>query len=107
MAHVPAPSGTALPDEPPISAVEAGVSEVVSAVQRCFVSTSTGGSEVQVSVRSTLSFQVLPNGELRDIAFQPPLSPNATACARADLGAIRFSESRQGIALSRVLELKR
>ncbi len=106
-AHVPAAPGAALPEEPPISAVEAGVSEVVSAVQRCFVSSSTADSEVQVSVRSTVSFRVLPNGELRDIRFEPPLSPNATACARAELGAVRFSESRQGIALSRVLELER
>ena len=106
-ANVPAPSGVALPDQPPISAVEAGVSEVVGAVQRCFAGNSGPGSDVQVSVRSTVSFQVLPNGELRDIGFEPPLSPNATACARAELGAVRFSESRQGITLSRVLELKR
>jgi hypothetical protein len=106
-AHAPAPSGAALPDEPSISAVETGVSEVVSAVQRCFAESSASGSDVQVSVRSTVSFQVLPNGELSGIRFEPPLSPNATACARDALGGVRFSESRQGIALSRVLELKR
>jgi hypothetical protein len=105
-ANVPAPS-VSLPDQPSISAVEAGVSDVVAAVQRCFAASAGSGSDVEVSVRSTVAFQVLPNGELRDIGFEPPLSPSATACARAELGAIRFSESQHGITLSRVLELKR
>jgi hypothetical protein len=101
------PEETSLPDEPPISAVEAGVSEVVAAVQRCFGSGSTPDSEVQVFARSTVSFQVTPNGELRGIDFEPPLAPHVTACAREALGKVRFAESQRGIALSRVLELRR
>lgn len=96
-----------LPEEPSIAAVEAGVSEVVAAVQRCFASGAKPEAGVEITARTTILLQVQPNGEASLVGFTPPLSPSVTSCSRAALGSVRFAASQRGIALRRVLDLRR
>jgi pyruvate-formate lyase len=62
---------------------------------------------MRVTARTTLSLSVLPDGRIAKSAFDPPLAPNVSQCAQGAAAAIRFVASREGVTLTRVLELRR
>jgi hypothetical protein len=100
----PAP---AVPLEPSIADVEDGVSHVLEATQDCFTSNTGTPAGGEVTARTTLHFQVLPDGGIREVSFEPPLAPSVETCARDALDVLHFAGSQRGITLTRVLELRR
>jgi hypothetical protein len=108
----PAPSVTpsasaALPLEPSISDIEAGVARVVDVASDCFSRNTKSAEGVQITVRTALSLKVAGSGAVSDVEFQPPLSPGAESCAAAGISQITFAPSAQGANVTRMLELKR
>jgi len=106
----PLPAGrarSALPVEPSISEVEAGVSRLQAAAQSCFAQHTSAKGGVQVSVRTSVLLYVHPDGSVAIQGFDPPLHPSVDACTRAAASGVRIAASQRGIELTRALDLKR
>jgi len=95
------------PVEPSISDIETGITRVVEAASDCFTRHTKSADGVQITVHTALSLKILGSGAVADLDFQPPLSPDAEACAAASIAQVRFAVSKQGAKVTRVLELKR
>lgn len=102
----PAPSA-ALPDEPSINDIEVGIARVVEATSACFARDARNANGVQITVHTALTLKILDSGDVTDVQFQPPLSPDAEACAAASIAQVRFVPSKLGAKVTRVLELKK
>lgn len=96
-----------LPLEPSISDIEVGVVRIVDAASDCFSRHTTSAEGVQITVRTALSLKIDASGEVSDVDFQPPLSPDAEECAAASISQVSFAPSKQGASVTRMLELKR
>lgn len=95
-----------LPTEPSISDIEAGVAPIVEAASACFRSHTQRAEGVELTVRTAISLTILGSGAISSVDFQPPLSPEAEACASANIAKIVFARSKQGARVTRLLELK-
>lgn len=102
----PAPSA-ALPDEPSINDIEVGIARIVEGTSSCFARDAQSTNGVQITVRTALTLKILDSGVVTDVQFQPPLSPDAEACAAASVAQVRFVPSKQGAKVTRLLELKK
>jgi len=103
----PAQSAAELPREPSINDIELGIVRVVDAASDCFRRHTQSAEGVQITVRTALSLKILPSGAVSDVDFQPPLSPDAEACAADTISRIAFAPSEQGANVTRMLELER
>jgi ferric-dicitrate binding protein FerR (iron transport regulator) len=106
----PAPSTeleVELPSEPSINDIEVGVARIVDATSACFSRDAKSANGVQITVRTALSLKILDSGAVTDVDFQPPLSPDAEACAATSIAQILFAPSKRGTQVTRMLELKR
>jgi hypothetical protein len=102
------PTPTApLPKEPSIDDIEKGIALCVDIASGCFQRHTQSAEGVEVTVHTALSLQVTSSGAATDIAFQPPLSPDADACARTGIASVTFAASEHGTQVTRLLELKR
>jgi ferric-dicitrate binding protein FerR (iron transport regulator) len=99
------PQTSGLPDSPPMSAIEAGVSRMVALANRCFVEHTRRSGDIQIVAATTMTFDALPDGSVRGLGFAPPLSPVVYGCVQAGLGGIKFAASREGASVTRTLEL--
>jgi ferric-dicitrate binding protein FerR (iron transport regulator) len=103
-----APAASAeLPNEPSINDIEVGIARVVDAATDCFSRHTKSAEGVEITVRTALSLNIGDSGAVSDVDFQPPLSPEAEACAAASISQIAFAPSKQGAQVTRMLELKR
>lgn len=113
-----APGATALPSsapiasaelalEPSINDIESGIARIVDVAADCFSRNTKSAEGVQITVRTALSLKVESSGQVSDVDFQPPLSPDAESCAAAGISQITFAPSQQGAQVTRMLELKR
>jgi hypothetical protein len=105
-AATPAPS-VEPPNEPSINDIEVGIARVVDATSACFSGHTQSAEGVEITVRTALSLKITEAGAVSDVDFQPPLSPEAGACAAASIAQITFAPSKQGAKVTRMLELKR
>jgi hypothetical protein len=96
-----------LPPEPSINDIEVGIARIVDAASDCFSRHTTSAEGVQITVRTALSLKIAASGAVSDVDFQPPLSPEAEACAATSISQVSFAPSQQGAAVTRMLELKR
>ena len=96
-----------LPNEPSINDIEVGIGRIVDATSDCFSRHTQSGEGVQITVRTALSLKILSSGEVADVDFRPPLSPDAATCAAASISQVTFAASKQGTQVTRMLELKR
>lgn len=103
----PVPSGVELPQEPSINDIEAGIARIVDATSDCFSRNTKSTEGVQITVRTALSLQITSSGEVDDLDFQPPLSPDVEQCATGNISQVTFAASKQGAKVTRMLELKR
>jgi hypothetical protein len=110
----PAPSGSTapadsakLPNEPSIEQIEAGITNIVEATSDCFTRYTQSAEGVRITAHTALSLKILASGDVADVDFQPPLSPEAEACAAASISQVRFAASKNGARVTRMLELKR
>lgn len=106
IAPPPAPSA-ALPDEPSINDIEVGIAQVVEATSACFARDAQNANGVQITVHTALTLKILDSGAVTDVQFQPPLSPDAEACAADSIARVQFVPSKQGARVTRLLELKK
>jgi FecR protein len=104
-AATPAPSAEP-PNEPSINDIEVGIARVVDATSDCFSRHTQSAEGVEITVRTALSLKITDIGTVSDVDFQPPLSPEAGACAAASIAQITFAPSKQGAKVTRLLELK-
>lgn len=100
-------SSAELPSEPSINDIESGFASIVAVTSDCFSRNTKGAEGVQITVRTALSLSVDGSGAVSDVEFQPPLSPEAEACAASGIAGISFTASKQGAKVTRMLELKR
>jgi len=110
--NVPAPDTAAsdaapLPNEPSIDEIEKGIARIVDVTSDCFRRYTQSADGVQITVRTALSLRIAATGAVTDAQFQPPLSPDAAACAATSISHIAFAPSAQGTQVTRLLELKR
>ncbi len=104
--HVATPSASALPLQPSISDIEAGVSSAIVLMNRCFHDkTSSGGNRVSATTGVTLT--VGAEGSVKSVTFAPALAPAVEDCAVSGLRTLTFARSREGVTFTRVLELSR
>jgi ferric-dicitrate binding protein FerR (iron transport regulator) len=96
-----------LPSEPSINDIEAGIARIVDKTSDCFARHTQSADGVQITVHTALSLQILADGAVTNVDFQPPLSPAAEACAAASMKQVRFAASKQGTTVTRLLELKK
>jgi len=99
------PQTSGLPDSPPMSAIETGVSRIVDVANHCFASHTRPTGDIQIVVATTITFDVTPAGSVRGLGFAPPLAPAVHDCVQGGLGGITFSASREGASVTRTLEL--
>lgn len=102
----PIPS-VALPSEPSINDIESGIARSVDVASDCFRRYTQSADGVQVTARTALSLDITAEGQATNVHFQPPLSPDAEACAGAGISSITFAKSERGARVTRMLELKR
>jgi hypothetical protein len=100
-------AGAELPLEPSISDIEVGIARIVDAAADCFSRHTTSAEGVQITVRTALSLKIDASGDVSDVDFQPPLSPDAEECAAVSISQVSFAPSKQGASVTRMLELKR
>lgn len=96
-----------VPVEPSINDIEAGIARIVDATSDCFARHTQSADGVQITVHTALSLEILDSGAVDAVDFQPPLSPDAEACAAASISQVHFVASKQGAKVTRVLELKK
>ncbi|HEY6557337.1 MAG TPA: FecR domain-containing protein [Polyangiaceae bacterium] len=104
---VEAGAAAELPAKPSIGDVEAGLAQVIDTLSGCFRAHMPARGDMRVTARTTLSLSVLPDGRVAKSAFEPPLAPNVSQCAQGAAAAIRFAASREGVTVTRILELRR
>ena len=103
----------ALPSRPsqklplaPSAAEQAKLLDQLTALTRgCFDSNTTAEKQVRVQAETTLSAVFAPDGSLRSISFDPPLSPAVTGCASGAAKGLRATPTERGVALTRSLLL--
>ena len=93
--------------EPSINDIETGVARIVDATSDCFTRYTQSVDGVQITVHTALSLRILDSGSVDAVDFDPPLSPDAEACAAAGISQVRFVASKQGAKVTRMLELKK
>jgi hypothetical protein len=96
-----------LPDKPSIGELEAGLSLVIDRVSRCFTKHMPARGDMRVTARTTLKLKVAPDGSIAEQSFEPPLSPTVSACGALEAEQVRFVASREGVSVTRILELNR
>ena len=93
--------------EPTFEEVEQALAQVESVLGRCL----TGGTEqnhaVQFSLKTRVAFKVEADGSVGQYRFTPPLAPNLSECASAELSEVRFQPSQLGVHIIRDLDIKR
>jgi hypothetical protein len=102
---VPAPT-PALPAQPSISDIEAGVSSALELMNRCFRE-QTRSTGIRVSATTGLTLSVSGDGTIQSVTFAPPLAPAVEDCAVTGLRALTFAQSASGVTFTRLLELER
>jgi ferric-dicitrate binding protein FerR (iron transport regulator) len=100
-------SSAELPSEPSINDIESGIASIVAVTSDCFNRNTKSAEGVQITVRTALSLSVDGAGTVSDVEFQPPLSPEVEECAAARIAGTSFTASKQGVKVTRMLELKR
>ena len=96
----------ALPEQPSISDIEAGVSSAVELLNRCFRD-KTQSTGVSVSVSTGMTLSIAGDGTVQSVTFGPPLAPAVEDCGVAGLRNLTFAHSLEGATFTRILELKR
>ncbi|MEB2312563.1 MAG: FecR domain-containing protein [Sorangiineae bacterium] len=97
----------ARPDVPDAVALERGAARVMALVEECFSKGTAAPRGVAISARVSLSFSVLPSGEVAALTAEPPLSPEVQACSERELSGPLFAASRRGATITRTLHLAR
>jgi ferric-dicitrate binding protein FerR (iron transport regulator) len=100
------PSAAGVPESPPMSAIEDGVSRIADLANRCFATHTQRRGDIQIVVATTITFEAAPDGGVQGLGFAPPLAPAVHACVQGGLGAVKFARSREGARVTRTLELR-
>jgi hypothetical protein len=80
---------------------------VIEAVSGCFRENTEPTSNVKVSVRTSVTLEVTPEGTISTVNFEPPLSPSMQVCSEERIQSVRFASSAEGASVTRLLELSR
>ncbi|HMJ10747.1 MAG TPA: FecR domain-containing protein [Polyangiaceae bacterium] len=96
-----------LPLKPSIGEVEAGLTRVIDSLSACFQEHMPARGDVRVTARTKLMLGILADGRIGSAVFDPPLAPNVSQCAVSAAAHVRFAASREGVRLTRFLELRR
>jgi hypothetical protein len=96
-----------LPEAPTPAAMAAATSEVVKLTATCFKQRTATSDGVRVTAQTTLTFRTQPDGSMRSITFDPPLSPWVQVCVNAGAGAIHSEPTRYGYQQSRIVDFER
>lgn len=110
-------SSSPAPKEPPHAArahdaaalprgADGSVQRVIATVQRCFSEHTSSGGDLKVTVLTSMTLRVAPNGRVGEAVFTPPLAPSVRLCVDASVGSLAFPSSAEGFAVERTLELE-
>jgi ferric-dicitrate binding protein FerR (iron transport regulator) len=96
-----------LPDKPTMDAVQAGFAKLIPAVNQCFQQNTQARGDIEVTANTRVTVKVAPDGSIASREFAPPLAPAVLSCSAPKIDAIRFAPSKQGITVSRYMQLTR
>jgi ferric-dicitrate binding protein FerR (iron transport regulator) len=96
-----------LPDKPTMDAVQAGFAKLIPAVNQCFQQNTQARGDIEVTANTRVTVKVAPDGSIASREFAPPLAPAVLSCSAPKIDAIRFAPSKQGITVSRYMQLAR
>jgi hypothetical protein len=97
-----------VPAVPEIGAAPvAPVERVVETVQRCLAVHTVSRGDLRVTVGTSMSLKVTPEGRVGDLLFAPPLAPAVRRCVDGEVSSMQFAKSADGVALEQRLELGR
>jgi ferric-dicitrate binding protein FerR (iron transport regulator) len=110
---VPAPSETAatsepveLPEKPTMDAVQSVFARLIPLVNQCFEQHTQARGDMQVTASTRVTLRVAPDGTITGRDFVPPLAPAVLACSAPHVDAMRFAPSKQGITVTRYIQLE-
>lgn len=90
---------------PSIGDVEEGVARVNDVMNDCFARYTHADQGTRVTATVAVTLTIAPDGHITERASAPPLAPDVEACSQQGVGRIRFTPSRDGIRITRHLEL--
>lgn len=94
-----------LPDKLTRAAADEAMGPVLAKIQECYhQAASTMAPGVKVSVESTLTVRIAPDGHVVSGVFDPPLKPDAQACAMSAVAAAVFPQARNASELQADLQ---
>ena len=96
-----------LPEKPTMDAVQAGFAKLIPAVNQCFQQNTQARGDIEVTANTRVTVKVAPDGSIVSREFAPPLAPAVLSCSAPKIDAIRFAPSKQGITVSRYMQLTR
>lgn len=102
---VPHKPSQRLPAEPSAAEQSKLLDQLSAAARGCFESNTSAEKQVRVQAETTLSATIAPDGSLRSIAFDPPLSPAVTGCTAGAVKALKATPTERGATISRSLLL--
>ena len=101
-------AGEALaPERASPEALESSTRDVIRLAAECFKQRTATSDGVRIMAQTTVTFRTTPEGRMKSIAFEPPLSPWVQVCVNAGMGSIHAEPTRYGFQVSRTVDLER
>lgn len=98
------PSG---PERPSAEALESSTRAVIGLAAACFKQRTATSDGVRIMAQTTVTFRTSPEGGMKSVDFEPPLSPWVQVCVNAGMGGIKTEATRYGFQVSRTVDLER
>ena len=95
-----------LPEKPTMDSVQSVFGKLIPLVNQCFEQHTRADGDMQVTASTRLTLRVAPDGTITGRDFAPPLAPAVLACSAPKIDAMRFASSKQGITVTRYIQLE-
>ncbi len=95
-----------LPEKPTMDSVQSAFAKLIPLVNQCFEQHTRSDGDMQVTASTRLTLRVAPDGTITGRDFVPPLAPAVLACSAPKIDAMRFTPSKQGITVTRYIQLE-
>ena len=97
----------ALPKERSEHDLAAGTQAIKSALGACYERQMSAPGGVEISIESSLTLVISPDGTTREGVFNPPLSPTLMSCANEVISHVDFAKAQQPTRITLPIRLSR
>jgi hypothetical protein len=95
------------PEKASPEALESVTRDVLKLAAVCFKQRTATSDGVRIMAQTTVTFRTSPEGGMKSVDFEPPLSPWVQVCVNAGMGALKTQPTRYGFQVSRTVDLER